>query len=148
MEAGQTNPNRTHCMQRCWAISIWIALLLLPGQRARAGQLWITEVSAHDDWVEIYNAGTETEALGDWRVYDNGSNHRLSGSLPAKQFRVFAVPFNLRRGGEAVGLFYGGLPDPSRQRHEFQYRLLYNDLTWNFPVFDGIVETNLPTYLA
>ena len=35
------------------------------------------------DWIEIYNAGTETVDLTGWKIYDNGGQ---AGTKPKKEF--------------------------------------------------------------
>jgi len=79
------------------------------------------EGGAYPDWIELYNAGSETVDLGGWTITDDleePDKHTLDDSLsiePGGFLVLFAdddeeegarhVGFNLSAGGESIGLY-------------------------------------------
>ena len=74
-----------------------------------AGQLRINEImaapeSGQDEWVEIYNPGSEAIQLDDWKLLEgSGQKTQLAGTIEPGEYRVFDKS-SLNNGGDLVEL--------------------------------------------
>lgn len=138
--------HKSKSMRAGWMILVGIGLLGPLGAPGAEPSLYITEASAREDWVEIYNPGPGPVDLSQWTISDTANTAALGGSLPPGKFQVIWLPFGLA-GGERVGLSRWNPGTGYTTNQVFNCGWAPDGFTYGFPVVGNVVLTNLPTTL-
>ena len=89
-------------------ISITVLFLSLTVNHAFA-ELYINEFSSSsssDDWIEIYNNGSDSVDLAEYRIRDDTASNKLDldGMLGAQEFKTFSWSNKLNNSGDIIKL--------------------------------------------
>lgn len=91
-------------------IYLIVILLFLTTQSQVSANLLINEFSSFtttDDWIELYNNGSNDINLSDYCIRDSSKTNKLtlSGTLTTGNFAVFNWGDNLNRSGDVIKIF-------------------------------------------
>lgn len=87
--------------------ALFYAYLFFFPKKAFAATIVINEFMPHpssgDDWIELYNATSQSIAIDNWKIFDSTSAVvTLTGSIDANGFKVIDVSNRLNNGGDTV----------------------------------------------
>ncbi len=83
---------------RLQSIGFFVFLLCSITPQVSFAQIVVTEImydlksgsdSGHE-WVEVYNAGASVVKLTDWKLFENGTNHKITGVVGADTLMPYA----------------------------------------------------------
>ncbi|MFT7507247.1 MAG: hypothetical protein ACI92I_000390 [Acidimicrobiales bacterium] len=106
-----------HEFRISWAVCVICFFLFLPVTSRAAIVInevaWMgTEVSANDEWIELYNTGSESVSVDGWEMSD-GVNFEvgLAGSVASGQYAVLERTDDTSAQGTAFMIYTGVLPN-------------------------------------
>lgn len=66
----------------------------------------VADPEVGEEWVELFNFGSEAIDLNDWVIKDLTGSHRLQGVLASNAYIVIQPKFSLNNSGDKLQLFY------------------------------------------